>query len=140
MTGINILNFIHFSSAAIAIKALTIGSDFNFVAFFKHRKLYWRWYQTRDTFYLRPHPLTTRVTNPLNARVTNPLNARVTNPLNGIVKGEPLHVCTLNGELVVSRPSSRHPANASAGEDLTSPNLYLNIETMLVYNGTKTTT
>jgi len=34
----------------VAIKALTIGSDFSFYNLFKHGRKYWRWYTKRQTF------------------------------------------------------------------------------------------
>lgn len=34
----------------IAIKSMTIGSDFNFYLFFKHRSAYIKYYDSRQTF------------------------------------------------------------------------------------------
>ena len=34
----------------VALKAIFIGSDFNFSHWFKYAKEYWNWYSSRETF------------------------------------------------------------------------------------------
>lgn len=34
----------------IAVKAMVIGSEFNFSHLIKHREKYWGWYNNRETF------------------------------------------------------------------------------------------
>ena len=34
----------------VALKALTIGSDFSFSYYFKYKKRYWKWYKNRHKF------------------------------------------------------------------------------------------
>ena len=44
------LAFCQIVAATIALKAIFIGSDFNFFYLFKYRRKYWKWYDNREKF------------------------------------------------------------------------------------------
>jgi hypothetical protein len=43
-------NLLQFLIVLVALKALTIGSDFNIATFLSQPKEYWYWYKSRQTF------------------------------------------------------------------------------------------
>jgi hypothetical protein len=45
------LEFARFCAALIALKAVIIGSDFNFIKWIKYRKKYTNWYFNRQEFH-----------------------------------------------------------------------------------------
>ena len=42
--------FCRFIVALVALKAIIIGSDFNFFYWFKYKRNYWDWYNNREEF------------------------------------------------------------------------------------------
>jgi hypothetical protein len=45
-----ILDFGTMMAGLVALKAILIGSDFNFIALIEYRNQYWNWYNNRETF------------------------------------------------------------------------------------------